>query len=371
MADEAVLRRCFRCQPERGGKAFWDAEQLDRDLASRWIPRIASEAFCPRKARVRTLRTGKDHIRLTWRSDGGRRQAHLDALVSHELPTGAPVLSAAPVPPEQRRGTHRERVQQNTDPTGLRGGFPMPLARLSQRAAATIENSGTVEDAQTAISLAALLGGAQRLARRTGQRPIGLESEILPAETTRFPGQGDRRFAIALHRCLLRCGLGDQGSKLSCAQRSWRELMTQFQPEVPHPLRDDLPDFLSRGRVTTPAVGILLLVFIGEHCFKGATMQVKRHHVGGGECVLREIGEKEFVDHPLADVTDAALFLGCWVGSHHDTAAGARLPHRDIGAVVELPLPSHFLGGGTAGQLASADGFGPTPDPTRCNLCRA
>ncbi len=100
-------------------------------------------------------------------------------------------------------------------------------------------------------------------------------------------------------------------------------------------------------------------------------MQVKRRHVGGGECVLREIGEKEFVDHPLADVTDAALFLGCWVGSHHDTAAGARLPHRDIGAVVELPLPSHFLGGGTAGQLASADGFGPTPDPTRCNLCRA
>ena len=132
----------------------------------------------------------------------------------------------------------------------------MPLARLSQRAAATIENSGTVEDAQTAISEALLLGGAQRLARRTGQRPIGLESEILPAETTRFPGQGDRRFAIALHRCLLRCSLGDRGSKLSRAQRSWRELMTQFQPEVPHPLRDNLPGFLSRGRVTTPAVGV-------------------------------------------------------------------------------------------------------------------
>ena len=133
--------------------------------------------------------------------------------MAHELHAGTPVLSAAPVPPEQRCGTHRERVQQNTDPTGLRGGFPMPLARLSQRAAATIENSGTVEDAQTAISFAALLGWAQRLARRAGQRPIGLESEILPAETTRFPGQGDRRFAIALHRCLLRWSLGDWGSK--------------------------------------------------------------------------------------------------------------------------------------------------------------
>src|SRR6266699_1119796 len=110
VADEALLRRCFRCQPERGGKAFWDAEQLDRDLASPWIPRIASEAFCPRKARVRTLPTGKDHLPLTWRSGGRRRQAHLDALGSHQLPPGTPVLSAAPVPPEQRHGTHREWV---------------------------------------------------------------------------------------------------------------------------------------------------------------------------------------------------------------------------------------------------------------------
>src|SRR5207302_440567 len=106
------------------------------------------------------------------------------------------------------------------------------------------------------------------------------KSEILPAEPTRFPGQGDRRFAIALHRCLLRCGLGDRrggGSKLSRAQRSWRELMTQFQPEVPHPLGDDLPGFLSSRRVTTPTVGVLLLVFIREQRFKGATMQVQRH----------------------------------------------------------------------------------------------
>jgi hypothetical protein len=56
----------------------------------------------------------------------------------------------------------------------------------------------------------------------------------------------------------------------------------------------------------------------------------------------REIGEKEFVDHPLAGVTDAALYLGCWVGGHYDTAAVAHLPHRDIGAVVELPHQATF-----------------------------
>jgi hypothetical protein len=270
VADEAALRRCFCCQIERSGKAFWDAEQLDRDLASRWIPRIASEPFRPRKASVRPLRAGKDHLCLTWRSDGGGWQAHLDALMSLELPTGAPVLSAVPVPPEQRCGTSRERVQQATSPTGLGGRFPMPLALLAQRAAATIANSGTVEYAQTAVSEALLLGGAQLLARWTGKPPIGLESEILPGETTRDPAQGDRRFAIALHRCLLRRGLSDRrdgGSKLRRARGSWRELMPQIQPEVPDPLGDDLPGFLesrasdyTSGRGRSPGLHRRVLV---------------------------------------------------------------------------------------------------------------
>ncbi len=38
-------------------------------------------------------------------------------------------------------------------------------------------------------------------------------------------------------------------------------------------------------------------------------MQVERYNIRGGERVLREMGEKEFVDHTLAGVTDAALFL--------------------------------------------------------------
>ena len=66
-------------------------------------------------------------------------------------------------------------------------------------------------------------------------------------------------------------------------------------------------------------------------------MQVEGHHIGGSERVLRQMGEKEFVDHALAGVTDAALFLTSWVGGHHDAAAHALRPHRDIGAVVELP----------------------------------
>jgi|SRR5712692_5359429 len=108
----AVKTVLNRRQTERGGKALWDAEQSDRHLARCWDTRIASEPLCPREARVCSLRARKDHFRCAWRRGGGGQQAHLDALVSHELHTGAPVLSAAPIPPEQRRGTNPERMQQ-------------------------------------------------------------------------------------------------------------------------------------------------------------------------------------------------------------------------------------------------------------------
>jgi len=55
-----------RHQTEQSGKDFRNAEQLDRDLASRWRARIASQPLCPRETRVGTLRAGKKHIRLAW-----------------------------------------------------------------------------------------------------------------------------------------------------------------------------------------------------------------------------------------------------------------------------------------------------------------
>jgi hypothetical protein len=100
-----------RNQPERGGKGCWDTKQLDRDWASSFRARIASEPPCLREARVRASLTGEDHVRGAWGSGGGRRQAHINALVSHELDAGAPVFSAAGVAPEQRGVTHPQRMQ--------------------------------------------------------------------------------------------------------------------------------------------------------------------------------------------------------------------------------------------------------------------
>ncbi len=93
----------------------------------------------------------------------------------------------------------------------------------------------------------------------------------------------------------------------------------------------------------TPAVGVLLLV-----ADRQAAVQRRHdgwrecHHIGGSERLLRQMGEKEFVDHALAGVTDAALFRGRRMGGHHDTAVHALWPHSYIGTVVEPPHQTTF-----------------------------
>lgn len=57
---------------------------------------------------------------------------------------------------------------------------------------------------------------------------------------------------------LLRDGRG----KLGDAQRFWLQLMAQFESHIPYPLGHNLPAFLSPGRVATPPVRVLLVVFI-------------------------------------------------------------------------------------------------------------
>src|SRR6266568_1814746 len=169
----------------------------------------------------------------------------------------AGVLSDSNPAKPQWRGTNPERMEQATSPTRLRGCFPMPLTLQTLWAAAAIADPGAVEDAQTAIGFVALLSWAQRRALRTGQRPVALVGEVLPREPPRFPGQGDRRLVIALHRRLLSCGLCDGGSKLGRAQRRRLKQMPQFQTEVPDPLRDNLPRFLeSRASDYTSGRGL-------------------------------------------------------------------------------------------------------------------
>ena len=128
-AVKAVLRRR---QPEREGKAFWDAEQFDCHPSSSFGTRIASQSLFPRETRVRSLRTGQDHARCAWHSGGRWRQTHLDTLVSHELHAGAPVRSAAPIS-RSRTGAEptRSGCEPHTHLARLRGRAAIPLTLLA------------------------------------------------------------------------------------------------------------------------------------------------------------------------------------------------------------------------------------------------
>jgi hypothetical protein len=185
-----------RCQPERGSKGCWDAEELDRDGPSCWKTRIASQPLRPRETRVRPLRTGQDHVRCARPRGDGWRQAPLEAVVSHELHAGAPVLSAAPISPEQRCGTHPQRMQQDTDLARLRCGAAIPLTLLTQRTRAATANAGRIHHAQAAIGFPAPLLGRQRLPCWTAERPVGLERKVLARKAPCFPGGSRGRRAI-------------------------------------------------------------------------------------------------------------------------------------------------------------------------------
>jgi len=121
--------------------------------------------------------------------------------------------------------------------------------------------------------------------------------------------------------------------------------MPQFESEVPRPLSHDLPGFLSPGRVTTPAIRLLFLVFIFQSGFKSAAMQVKRHHIGGGEGVPGQIGEEEFIDHSVADEPYLPfLFRLCWgwMSCHNDAHKWSALVQALIWTIVERAADPTF-----------------------------
>ena len=176
----------------------------------------------------------------------------------------------------------------------------MPLTLLARGADTTVSNPGGVEHPQRAIVLGALLGRVQRLACWTTQCPVGLEGKVLSREAPSFPGGGGGGWVIA-RRGSRRVGSllldrRDGRSKLGRAHGGRLQLMPQFQAQVPHPLRDDLPAFLTRGRLTTPAIRVLFGILIGQSRFKGAAMQIQLDDIGDSERVWGQIGEEEFVD---------------------------------------------------------------------------
>jgi len=87
-------------------------------------------------------------------------------------------------------------------------------------------------------------------------------------------------------------------------------VLPELQAQIPDPLREDLPELLPTRRMRHPAIGILFLIFIGEHRLKGPSMQVEIKHVGGTEGVWWD-GRKELLrDRAVVQRPD-----GRWGGS--------------------------------------------------------
>jgi hypothetical protein len=176
---------------------LWDAEQSDRHPSRSLETYIARQSLCPGEPSMGTLCAGKGcgldgRVRRS-----GRPDLDLDALITQELDTGTSVDPTTPVTPQQWRLPHNQWMQQDTDLTWLLGDLALPLALLAQRAGTTTANASAIHDAQAAISLSALLMRKQFLVCRTPQRPIGLESKVLPREAASFPEQAHLRGSIA------------------------------------------------------------------------------------------------------------------------------------------------------------------------------
>jgi hypothetical protein len=111
--------------------------------------------------------------------------------------------------------------------------------------------------------------------------------------------------------------------------------MAQLQAQVPHPVADDVPGLLPARGVTTPAVGVLLQVFIGQGIFKRAAMQIQGHDITCGERVLRQIGQEQFIDDARAGHADPTLRFCGWMCGDHDSAGFLRRAESQVRTVVE------------------------------------
>ena len=119
-------------QAKKGGKSVWDAEELDGGQARRWGAGIACQTLGERQPIVGPLGPRKDRrhgldLRL-W----GTLDFH--PLAVQELYTGASMLSAAPITPEEGRARNFERVKQHTHLARFGSGLAIPLTLLAQRA---------------------------------------------------------------------------------------------------------------------------------------------------------------------------------------------------------------------------------------------
>ena len=174
-AAETMLSRD---QTERGGKAFWDAEQFDPHPARCWGTRIASQSLLKVETVMRALRTRKRRRRGVRAHGESLLHLHLEVLAAQRQ-AGPSMVPTTPVPPEQRFRPDDEWMQQHAHLARLGGGAALPLALLPQRTGTATADTSCIHHAQAPIGLSTPFVGNERLVGRTAQRAIRWEGKIL------------------------------------------------------------------------------------------------------------------------------------------------------------------------------------------------
>jgi hypothetical protein len=116
---------------------------------------------------------------------------------------------------------------------------------------------------------------------------------------------------------------GQGWCKFGRAHRLGLKLMPHLQAQVPDPLADDLPGLLPPGGVAAPAIGVEFLILIRKCRFKGAAMQIQFNDIAGGEPLLRQSGEEEFVDDAPSREANRTLLLARRMGRDDQAAQHA------------------------------------------------
>jgi hypothetical protein len=149
------------------------------------------------------------------------------------------------------------------------------------------------------------------------------------------------------------------------------KLMTQVKTQIPHPLTDHLPALLRGLRVTTPAVGVLLPIFIGEHRGTRTSMQIERYHISRCESSLGKGSKEQFVDQSFSQSAHWTLCCACRMGSdHHATPLFSRT-NDQLRTIVEQTGGAAFRMGRRLDRGGVGDGPAPQVDQGVDSLCRA
>ena len=173
-------------QTERGGKAFWDAEESDCHLARCWDTRIASEPLSPRRREwARCAR--ENYVSLAARLGAGGMLTSIRWCRTNCM--------------QARRCSLRlqSRQSRGAGPTWRGWSNTLTCSVSSWRSPPIGIGGATGRGGNCGCwphtphggfhRLLCVARAPQRLMSRTAQCPIGLEGKVLSREATSFPGR--------------------------------------------------------------------------------------------------------------------------------------------------------------------------------------